>query len=464
MKTTPDLSNAQLFLDDEWVEQTYFVSRQWHQPRRFPDPVLVAEHPWERWAVTMYGTVHHWRSKFRMWYVVWTRESKNRVCYAESDDGVAWTKPHLGLCEFNGSRDNNIVIDGTRPDRYVDDISVIDDPDDEEWPLKALYWEGSGHDESKIDWGIWLARSKDGIKWDRSPGLVLPGWIDRFNAISSKVDGKYVLLGRAPPVGKNFFRRVWRIESTDLRTWSEPRLVLARDLEDPPNMEYYSAVAFPYEGILVGGLERMYMTPDVLDTELIWSRDNGYTWGRARTRPAFLAPLRDVGPRFDNTWVSLPTNAPIRRHNRLWFYYTGRSCGHGVKYPMNHAAIGLSTLRVDGFASLHARERHGWVLTKPMTWPNAELYVNGETRREFDSHPGFCTGDLRVEIRDEANQPIPGYTWDDCLSLWQSLEQPEASAPIVFKDNRSTRALAARRVRLAFRLHEAHLYSFRAKA
>ena len=31
------------------------------------------------------------------------------ACYAESRDGITWTRPSLGLFEFNGSKDNNIV-------------------------------------------------------------------------------------------------------------------------------------------------------------------------------------------------------------------------------------------------------------------------------------------------------------------------------------------------------------------
>ena len=35
------------------------------------------------------------------------------TCYAESADGVRWTKPSLGLVEFEGSKDNNIILEGT---------------------------------------------------------------------------------------------------------------------------------------------------------------------------------------------------------------------------------------------------------------------------------------------------------------------------------------------------------------
>ena len=32
------------------------------------------------------------------------------LCYAESEDGLTWRKPELGLQEWNGSRANNIVL------------------------------------------------------------------------------------------------------------------------------------------------------------------------------------------------------------------------------------------------------------------------------------------------------------------------------------------------------------------
>jgi len=460
MHNEPDLSKAQLFLDDTWIEDANFVSRQWHQPRKFPDPVLKPEHPWEHWCPVMYGTVLHWRGRFRMWYNCWTREPKPRVCYAESTDGVAWEKPRLGVCEFDGSKDNNIVLQSEAP-RYIDDISVIDDPDDGEWPIKALFWEGKIHDLKQPDWGIWAARSKDCIHWDRSPGLVLPHWGDRFNAASVKIAGKYVVLGRAPG-SRPHGRQAWRTESRDLIHWSEPKKSLARDVEDPVNMEYYSATLFPYEGLTLGSIERMYMSPDRLDVELVWSYDAGRAWQRAPKRPAFLSPSEGAR-RWDDTWVNLPTNGPIRHQGRLWFYYSARSGAHGSPYPFNHGAIGLALLRVDGFASLMAGERTGLVVTKPMRWPKADVHVNADPRRDLISHPGFCSGDVRVEARDAAGKAMRGFTWDDCEPVPQTVNDPDASRKVLWRGGRSLRRLAGKRLRLAFRLRDAHLYSFRAR-
>jgi len=464
MNQRPDLTQAQLFLDDSWIEEAMFVSRQWHQPRKFPDPVLRPEHPWERWCPAAYGTVLHWRGKFRMWYTCWTRDAKPRTAYAESADGVAWEKPRLGVCEFDGNKENNIVLQATTPERYIDDLTVIDDAGDAEWPLKAFFWEAATHDWTRKDWGVYLARSKDGIHWDRLPRPVLPQWIDRFNAVSTRLAGKYVVYGRTADLQRGMARNgrsVWRTESVDLVHWSKPKLVLERDAEDPVNMEYYSASVFPYEGLVLAGLERMHMSPDRLDTELVWSHDGGWTWRRAPKRPAFLSP--SLGERrWDDTWTSLPTNAPIRHQNRLWFYYSGRSGAHAAQVPSNHGAIGLALLRIDGFASLMAGERKGIVVTKPMRWPKADLHVNVDPRRDLTSHPGFCSGELRVELRDAANKPIRGFAWDDCTPFTGNTVAGEHSAcPVVWK-KKSIRALAGRSIRLAFRFHDSHLYSFRA--
>ena len=38
--------------------------------------------------------------------------AKNGKSARRSKDGITWTKPKLGLFEFNGSKDNNIVLMG----------------------------------------------------------------------------------------------------------------------------------------------------------------------------------------------------------------------------------------------------------------------------------------------------------------------------------------------------------------
>ena len=39
------------------------------------------------------------------------------LCYAESRDGITWTRPRIGLVEFKGSKDNNILFAWSPRDR-----------------------------------------------------------------------------------------------------------------------------------------------------------------------------------------------------------------------------------------------------------------------------------------------------------------------------------------------------------
>ena len=109
------------------------------RPTVRPEPVL-APSPFEsnapdNLAAFFYGTVLRDGSKFRMWYSAvhwgenpdWPPRKMQQVakppawlqddaklysgplCYAESDDGILWTKPVLGQALFKGSRDNNAL-------------------------------------------------------------------------------------------------------------------------------------------------------------------------------------------------------------------------------------------------------------------------------------------------------------------------------------------------------------------
>ena len=458
-----DLRCSQLFLDDTWIEDNSHVGRVWHQASKYPEPVLTADMPWEYPCPVLFGTILRWHERYCMWYCAWTRHIPPRVCYAESTDGLHWDKPELGLYEFAGSTGNNIILQSGSSAGLIDDISVMEDPDDGVWPLKALYWDSMGR-RALGEHGIFAARSKEGIVWEPL-GRVLPEWGDRFNAVSRRIDGRFVVYGRAPggyrlgPVDKR--RVVAYAESEDLRQWTDPALMLAPDTDDPPLMQFYSATAFPYEGQILGSIERMHMIPDRLDTEIIWSRD-GKAWKRSAHRPRFIEWGQPGS--FDNAWINLPTNGPIVQETSPWFYYSGRSGAHGAPYPLNHGAIGLATLRIDGFCSLQAAETPAAVLTKPLIWVDGEILVNVDPRRDISGHPtNVACGTLRVEIRDAENHPLPGFTLEDSVPIEENTASlHRASAVVRWKNGKSARELRGRKIRLFFLMRDAHLYSFHA--
>jgi hypothetical protein len=457
---TPDLFKSQFFMDDSWIAESWRLGRVWHKARKRPEPVLRAEAPWEG-APVMYGTVLFRDGRFRMWYVSWCGAFRGAIAYAESPDGVFWTKPALGLVEVNGSKANNLIL--ARPDLYVDNLGVIDDPADKKWPLKMIYWmAGDGHKSS----GLAAARSADGIHWDFSLGMVLPHWGDRTNMLPERDAGKYVVYGRIPRMmaAPRSCRTVARTESRDLRRWSEPELVIKPDPEDDPRLQIYSATVFKHESLYLGFIERMNMAPDVLDPELCFSHD-GRTWQRTRARQPFIE--RGPACSWDGYWVNLPSSAPVRRDGQLLFHYSGRSTGHTHHDAYRLAGIGLASLRVDGFCSLQAVEKDGWLVTPPLRWVKGELHVNLDPRRDITTHPGYGGGQLLAELRDPAGRPIPGFTFDDCLPLLHNTahsNRADGTLPVKWKEEKRLAALAGRRVRIAFRLRDAHLYAFKAVA
>ena len=66
--------------------------------------------------------------KLKLWYIVSgeSEGSSSYIAYAESDDGIAWNKPTLGLFPYKDIADTNIVLvgNGGCSIRYANSIVV----------------------------------------------------------------------------------------------------------------------------------------------------------------------------------------------------------------------------------------------------------------------------------------------------------------------------------------------------
>lgn len=120
-------SRRELFVDDVLVERLAGkADLRLHQPT--PQNVaLVTGEPWEGNG-TNYVTVFQDGKKYRMYYrgshysYLGGKDRPNTrdlYCYAESSDGIHWTKPALGLFAWSGSKQNNIVWDGEGAHAFV---------------------------------------------------------------------------------------------------------------------------------------------------------------------------------------------------------------------------------------------------------------------------------------------------------------------------------------------------------
>lgn len=102
----------ELFLDDTLIENQRGVRLKLHAP--LPrDVVLEFDADWEG-PRTTYVSLFQDGDVYRMYYRGQSEvAARSRVtCYAESKDGIHWTRPSLGLHEFHGSRENNIILRG----------------------------------------------------------------------------------------------------------------------------------------------------------------------------------------------------------------------------------------------------------------------------------------------------------------------------------------------------------------
>jgi hypothetical protein len=106
------------------------------------------------------------------------------------------------------------------------------------------------------------------------------------------------------------------------------------------------------------------------------------------------------------------------------------------------------TLRLDGFASIHAPIAGGELLTPPLIFKGSQLSMN------FASS---AFGSLRVEIQDADGKPLPGFTLDDSIELYGDTVARNA----IWKDNPDLDALSGKPVRLRFVMKDADLYSIK---
>ena len=158
-------SRRELFVDESLVERIGGRAElRLHQPTP-RNVVLVTDEPWEGNG-TNYVTVFQEGTKYRMYYrgshysYLGGKDrptTRDLYCYAESSDGIHWTKPELGLFAWKDSKQNNIVWDGVGAHAFVP-FRDTNPRCSSEAKYKALGVGGGKH-------GLYAFQSADGIHW-----------------------------------------------------------------------------------------------------------------------------------------------------------------------------------------------------------------------------------------------------------------------------------------------------------
>jgi len=313
-----------LFLDDVSIQSRSGIERVWHQPvKHAGNPVIRADRPWEGRNVYVFGTVIRSADGWRMWYESYNPKVKTRdrtnVCLATSEDGFRWSKPSLGIVEFQGDAANNIVLQkSSEKAGSLYSPSVLIDPTEPARPYK-MFWHDSGFQVERNGrlYGVSAAYSQDGVRWIRYPEN--PINLESHDVLAVIYDeriGKFVAYTKTHHENK---RARSRAETADILLWPEPELMLHADDQDTPDTEIYWSVHQPYADMYVG-LVGLYLTEsDVISTEFVFSRD-GRRW--SRTRRVFL-PFGGPGE-FDAMMMCSASPPFIEQEDEILFYYGGR--------------------------------------------------------------------------------------------------------------------------------------------
>lgn len=397
-----------LFLDAMVVEQSQGLTRVFHSAEKYTgNPIIAKDKDWEGWGPYQYGTVMWDAGKLKMWYQCIGGDAGGYVCYAESHDGIRWTKPELGIFGYKGSKANNIVQENDQ--FHIPSVMKLADG---KW---AMY--GFGRSEGA---GPHVGFSDDGLHWKLREGDPrLFDSSDVTNYFHDPYRNRYVCTYKTP---NRRHRAVGVALSDDGLTWHKPMegAIFGADDLDPDDMQIYGMPVFPYQGMYIGlpwmyhsrfikyggyTPDRMYEaqegSPCTMDVQFTWSW-NLVQWNRTPDRKPFIA----LGPKgsFDSEMITT-ARAPIVMGDKLYFYYGGFDKKHDV-YKDVHGAIGLATLRLDGFCSMHAGLVEGWFISRREVFRTPRVSINAKCA------PG---GYVIAELLDRNDDVIPGFSKAECI-------------------------------------------------
>ena len=470
-------SSKQLFLDEQFFGSRRNISLVANRPYQDPDPVLVADKPWESGGIGAYNTAMLEHGVFRLWYDALLSPDEpgrfnRQLCYAESTDGVHWEKLDLGLMPFAGSRHNNIV---SPPSGYQSQQGATvfrDDraPKSERYKAWTKLNPPARQTRRTRVSGLRALVSPDGFRWkflDQGYPLTNGSAADSQNiAFWDSEAGCYVAYVRMKKFPRGRDRTCWvgRMTSRDFRTWTQARTIFAADKRDeamplPSAMTAYQPVLDFYTpgGMKYPGAPSSYILlptayhhwdherfPSTIDVILLTSRD-GLRWHRPAPRQPYLSLGLNGGPScgmiFANPWL-------IIADDEVWIYYAGTSRTH-QESGNDPARSGLfrARLRLDGFLSADAPEDGGTFTTPPLTFNGRQLELN------VDTGGG---GWVEVEIQSSNGRALAGFSRRDC----DVIRGNSTRKVITWNGSPDCSAAAGKTVRLRVAMRSTKLYAF----
>ena len=329
------------------------------------------------------------------------------LLYAESRDGITWSKPELGLIEFQGGTANNIVMSTESHGIHSGGVLLDEHETDPVRRYKAVF-------RNRRDRTMAVSFSADGLDWSQPvPWTQYSAVGDTHtNGFWDAIRQRYVVVtrgwtGSTPDNSYIGERIVLRTESEDFLNWTEPREVLRGSGEHD---QIYSMPIARYADLYIG-LPAVFHKGepnandwDLVDTELAISIDTE-KWSR-------VAPGIPLIPRGHGSYPTgaydcgcIYASAPIVIDDQIFLYYGG---SNGTHNGFRESSLNLATLPLDRWAGYCAGPSLGYITTTALVLDLHTFSLNVATSE---------TGSIRAAILTEGGSTLNGFEFDDCAPI-----------------------------------------------
>lgn len=329
------------------------------------------------------------------------------LAYACSRDGLHWEKPNLGIVDYHGSKENNLLLIKTHgagvmlDDKETDPakryklIALDDDPEKADRPDGRF---------AQMSYSF----SPDGIHWDRlKPWPEHNPWGDTDNfPLRDPTDGKFRLITRT---WHNGMRMAVTCESDDFIHWTEEKPALhGTGYHD----QVYSMPVFVREGLYLGLAsiyhegDRSAQDFDCVDLELTYAKDPTEFFYAAKGEP-FIPRGNGTYHNGEFDCCCIFAAPPIIEDGKMHFYYMG---GNGQHTNFRETSFGRITFDEDKFAYITSNTSgsEGRILTSALRaeadgiWVLADFDENSSLRAallagdDYESPEGFSESDCKL--------------------------------------------------------------------
>ncbi|MFN0171752.1 MAG: hypothetical protein ACKV22_35505 [Bryobacteraceae bacterium] len=440
-------------LDDHTIPFRHNLYLTMNQPVKYRGNPVVPRGPAgnpDAMRAQFYGSVIRVGAKWRMWYaamahdgLVGSRGTGFQIAYAESDDGLAWRKPNLGLTEFNGNRNNNLIGLSPKLDyALVEPLAsfVLHEPEESDpsrrykMLMYGRYYDRSDTAHRRPHATVYPYFSADGLRWK----LARPDPGPTFDETTTPFTTKHVFeIGGLYKFGGIYYVAGQEVWGDSWMPGGEPagRTMMVHwsgDFIDWSQDKVFAFQRYGYRSVREN-LEEAHEPAGV------WNRGNVLlaTYGLWHGAANFTSERRmDLGflvsndglhfrePIADAVFIAAGKDGEWDRHGLIhgqgyenvggqtYIYYGTWDLASAKEAG---GAVGVAMLPRDRFGSISTRlPGYGQFTTIPIPAAHdprtLRLNVDGLGSRAA----------LRVEVIDAKGKPLPGYSGGDAALVRES--------------------------------------------